>query len=219
MADNAWPAGNTVLEARGVHKAYGRHQVLRGVDLAVQAGQLVAVVGENGSGKSTLLKILAGMLAADRGEVRVAGTVGYCPQAAVLSGNLTVGQHLRYFAAAGRLPSLERGIELTGLLDFAQASNQTAGALSGGTQQKLNLTLALLHDPEVLLLDEPYQGFDWETYLRFWDLAADLRGRGKAIVIITHLVFEQDRFDVLADLSDGRLTRRTPAAKEPHATS
>lgn len=83
--------------------------------------------------------------------------------------------------------------------------------LSGGTRQKLNLTLALLHDPDVLLLDEPYQGFDWETYLRFWDLVEDLRARGKAIVVITHLVFEQDRFDLLADLTDGlppRVRRR-----------
>ena len=83
-----------------------------------------------------------------------------------------------------------------------------AGALSGGTRQKLNLTLALLHDPEVLLLDEAYQSFDWETHLRFWDLVGDLRERGTAIVVITHLVFEQDRFDVLADLKGGKLQCR-----------
>src|SRR5205823_6528596 len=93
------------------------------------------------------------------------------------------------------------------LLRFGQFKDQTAGALSGGTRQKLNLTLALLHDPDVLLLDEPYQGFDWETYLRFWDVVGNLRGRGKAVVIITHLVFEQDRFDVLSDLADGRQRR------------
>ena len=74
-----------------------------------------------------------------------------------------------------------------------------------------------MHDPDVLLLDEPYQGFDWETYLRFWDLVTDLRARRKAIVIITHLVFEQDRFDLLADLSGGRLTRRAPSGKDDHA--
>ena len=200
-------ANGTVLEARDVHKAYGRHRVLNGAGLEVTAGQLVAVVGENGSGKSTLLRILAGTLAADRGEVRVTGTLGYCPQDPVVNDNLTVGQHLRYFAAARRLASLERADELMDLLRFGQFKDQAAGALSGGTRQKLNLTLALLHDPDVLLLDEPYQGFDWETYLRFWDVVGDLRARGKAIVIITHLVFEQDRFDMLADLADGRLTR------------
>jgi ABC-type multidrug transport system ATPase subunit len=200
-----------VLEARDVHKAYGRHRVLQGATLAVQPGQLVGVVGENGAGKSTLLKILAGTLRADHGEVRLAGTLGYCPQEAVVNENLTVGQHLRYFAAAYRLPSLHRADTLTDLLGFAQFRDVTAGALSGGTRQKLNLTLALLHDPDVLLLDEPYQGFDWETYLRFWDVVRDLRTRGKAVVIITHLVFEQDRFDVLADLTGGRLSRRQPA--------
>ena len=198
-----------VLEARDVYKAYRRHQVLRGVNLTVAPGQLVAVVGENGAGKSTLLKILAGTLTADRGQVRLAGTRGYCPQEPVLSDSLTVTQHLRYFAAARKLPSLSRGMELVRKLGYERYLERTAGELSGGTRQKLNLTLALLHDPDVLLLDEPYQGFDWETYLRFWDLVADMRARRKAIVIITHLVFEQDHYDQLADLAGG-LRRRRP---------
>src|SRR5262245_41293677 len=136
----------TVLEARDVHKAYGRHRVLSGAGLEVRPGQLVAVVGENGSGKSTLLRILAGTLAADRGEVRLTGTLGYCPQEPVVNDNLTVGQHLRYFAAAHRLTSLRRAGELVELLRFGQFKDRAAGALSGGTRQKLNLTLALLHD-------------------------------------------------------------------------
>jgi ABC-type multidrug transport system ATPase subunit len=204
-------ADAAVLEARDVYKAYGRHPVLKGAGLTVGAGQLVAVVGENGAGKSTLLKILAGELAADRGEVRLGGSIGYCPQDPVVNENLTVDQHLRYFAAAYRLASLRRADALVDLLRFGQFRKHAVGALSGGTRQKLNLTLALLHDPDVLLLDEPYQGFDWETYLRFWEVVGDLRCRGKAVVIITHLVFEQDRFDVLADLADGRLTRRMPS--------
>ena len=206
-----------VLEARQVRKAYRGRQVLRGADLTVRPGQLVAVVGENGAGKSTLLKILAGLLAADGGEVRLGGTLGYCPQDPVLNDNLTVAQHLRYFAAARRLPGLDRAEELVRRLGYEQARDQTAGELSGGTRQKLNLTLALAHDPGVLLLDEPYQGFDWETYLRFWDLVADLRARRRAIVIITHLVFEQDRFDVLADLADGRLAPRERSGRDRHA--
>ncbi|MEU3196396.1 MULTISPECIES: ATP-binding cassette domain-containing protein [unclassified Streptomyces] len=200
------------LEARGLHKSYGAHQVLRGADLSVASGQLVAVVGENGAGKSTLLKALAGVLAADRGEVSRHGTLGHCPQEPVLNDSLTVEQHLRYFAAARRLPGLERGHELAGRLGYERYLGTVAGELSGGTRQKLNLTLALLHDPDVLLLDEPYQGFDWETYLRFWELAEDLRSRGRAVVVITHLVFEQERFDLLADLVDGRLVTRVANA-------
>lgn len=109
----------TLLEARDVRKSYGRHQVLRGVDLAAGPGQLVAVVGENGAGKSTLLKILAGTLAADSGTVALAGTLGYCPQDPVLNDNLTADQHLRYFAAACRLPSLDRASELAAQLGYA----------------------------------------------------------------------------------------------------
>jgi ABC-type multidrug transport system ATPase subunit len=212
-------AAGTVLEARDVHKAYGRHQVLTGADLVAGRGQLVAVVGENGAGKSTLLKILAGTLAADRGEVRLTGTFGYCPQDPVVNENLTVDQHLRYFGAAYRLASLQRADALLDMLGFAQYRQETVGALSSGTRQKLNLTLALLHDPDVLLLDEPYQGFDWETYLRFWDVVGDLRARCKAIVIITHLVFEQNRYDVLADLANGHLTRRAPSQEETHVSN
>ncbi|MFD0416977.1 ABC transporter ATP-binding protein [Streptomyces sp. NPDC127108] len=202
------------LTARDIHKAYGRHQVLRGVDLTVEPGQLVAVVGENGSGKSTLLKAIAGTLHVDRGEVALGGSLGYCPQDPVLNANLTVDQHLRYFAAAHRLHRLDRADELVRLLGYEKYRGTAAGDLSGGTRQKLNLTLALLHDPDVLLLDEPYQGFDWETYLRFWDLVDQLHERDKAVVVITHLVFEQERFDVLADLVDGRLTPRDTAVKE-----
>ena len=208
-----------MLEARDIRKAYRRHQVLRGVNLTAAPGQLVAVVGENGAGKSTLLKILAGTLAPDAGQVRLSGTLGYCPQDPVLNDSLTTRQHLRYFAAAHRLSSLTRGMDLARKLGYERDLDQAAGELSGGTRQKLNLTLALLHDPDVLLLDEPYQGFDWETYLRFWDLVGDLRARGKTLVIITHLVFEQDRFDLLEDLADGRLTSRRASGRDDHARS
>ncbi len=84
--------------------------------------------------------------------------------------------------------------------------------LSGGTKQKLNLILALMHEPAVLLLDEPYQGFDWETYLRFWELAEELRARGRAVLVISHLLFDQKRFDALYRLHDGALVDVIPDA-------
>ena len=201
-----------VILATNVRKAYGRHEVLKGAALRVESGSVVAVVGENGAGKSTLLRILAGTLAADGGSVWISGAIGYCPQTPVLNDNLTVDQHLAYFAAAYRLRSLARADDLLDSLDYRSYRQRPAGQLSGGTRQKLNLTLALMHDPDVLLLDEPYQGFDWETYLRFWDLAADLRARGIAIVVISHLVFEEGRFDSIYQLRDGRLVRRERSA-------
>ena len=198
------------IQTRGVAKAYGRREILRGVDLDVPAGSLVAVVGENGAGKSTLLKILAGTLDADAGAVEVRGRLGYCPQEPVLNGALTVEQHLRYFAAAYRLESRRRGDELLETLHFGAYRSTAVEALSGGTRQKLNLALALVHDPDVLLLDEPYQGFDWETYLRFWGLVDELRERGRSVVVITHLVFEEERFDRLYELREGRAVEREP---------
>ena len=195
----------TVLAARGIRKSFGRRRVLAGVDLEVAAGELVAVVGENGSGKTTLLRILAGDLRPDSGSITIGGRPGYCPQAVVLDDALTVDQHVRYFQAAYGLGGTGRAGELIERLGYTDCWDQRAGTLSGGTRQKLSLTLALMHDPPVLLLDEPYQGFDWQTYLAFWGLADELRDRGTATVVISHLVFEQERFDRICHLSGGRI--------------
>jgi ABC-2 type transport system ATP-binding protein len=200
----AAPSDHPVLTARGVRKSFGKHRVLRGVDLDVAAGSLIAVVGENGAGKSTLLRILAGTMAPDAGTVSLIGGIGYCPQEPILNGALTVAQHLRYFAAAHALTSLRRAEQLLQLLGYENYREMPVDDLSGGTRQKLNLTLALMHDPDVLLLDEPYQGFDWETYQRFWALVGELRERGRAVVVITHLVFEEERFDEVVELKAGR---------------
>ncbi len=206
----------TALAARGIRKSFGRRQVLAGLDLDVAPGELVAVVGENGTGKTTLLRILAGDLRPDAGTVTIGGRPGYCPQTVVLDEALSVDQHVRYFQAAYGIGSTARADELIERLGYAACRGQRAGTLSGGTKQKLSLTLALMHDPPVLLLDEPYQGFDWQTYLAFWDLAEELKAAGTATVVISHLVFEQERFDRVCHLRDGRIdeeaSRHAPAA-------
>jgi ABC-2 type transport system ATP-binding protein len=195
----------TVLVARGICKSFGRRRVLAGLDLEAAAGEMVAVAGENGTGKTTLLRILAGDLRPDAGSVAIRGRPGYCPQTAVLDEALTVDQNVRYFQAAYGIGRTGWAEELIERLGYAGCRDQRAGALSGGTRQKLSLTLALMHDPPVLLLDEPYQGFDWQTYLAFWEMAGDLRDRGTATVVISHLVFEQERFDRICHLRDGRI--------------
>ena len=195
----------TALAARGICKSFGRRRVLAGLDLEVAAGEMVAVVGENGTGKTTLLRILAGDLRPDAGSVAIRGRPGYCPQTVILDEALTVGQNLRYFQAAYGIGHTGRAEELIERLAYAGCRDQRAGTLSGGTKQKLSLTLALMHDPPVLLLDEPYQGFDWQTYLAFWEMAGELRDRGTATVVISHLVFEQERFDRICHLRGGRI--------------
>ncbi|MDO0910977.1 ABC transporter ATP-binding protein [Streptomyces sp. DT2A-34] len=194
------------LRVQGVHKSYRRRHVLKGVNFDLSPGQLAGIVGENGAGKSTLLRILIGDLALDAGSVDCRGVLGYCPQASVLHEAFTLEQHLRFFQSAYGLRSLHRAHEVLEILHCADYLKARIGTLSGGTRQKLNLTLALMHDPQVLFLDEPYQGFDWETYLRFWDLAQDLRDRGCSVLVVSHLAYDASRLDCMYRLHDGVLT-------------
>lgn len=199
--------GMSGMDVEGVHHAYGRRVVLRGVDLRLRPGSLCGIVGENGAGKSTLLRILSGELRPARGVVRHGGRFGYCPQHVVLNDALTVRQHLRFFQRAYRLADLRYAEEIMDMLGFTGYAGEQAGVLSGGTRQKLNVTLALMHDPQVLLLDEPYQGFDWDTYQRFWDLAARLRDAGRSVLVVSHLAYDTGRRDELWRLDGGLLGR------------
>ncbi len=196
---------SALLGVTDVARAFGRRQVLRAVTFTARQGEMVGIVGENGAGKSTLLRILAGLLSPDRGRVRVHGRIGYCPQDPQVHAGLTVDHNLEWFRAAYRLPDARRAEEMMSLLGFVQHRRTLVGELSGGTRQKLNLVLALMHDPDVLFLDEPYQGFDWETYQRFWGIAEDSRRAGRVIVVISHLFYERHRFDTLLRLRDGVL--------------
>ena len=192
-----------ILRTKNIRKNYRSNQVLRGIDINIEAGKLIGIVGENGAGKSTLLKILAGELKASEGNVVVNGTIGYCPQQPVVNESLTVAEHLHYFKEAYRLPDVHYAEHLVDELRYGKFMREKAGNLSGGTRQKLNLTLALMHQPAVLLLDEPYQGFDWETYLRFWDVVEELKQGGKTVLVISHLIFERKKFDHILQLKDG----------------
>ncbi|KNB50660.1 ABC transporter [Streptomyces caatingaensis] len=203
------------MRVHDVHRAYGRHRVLRGASLELPAGCLAGVVGENGSGKTTLLRILAGRLRPDRGTVSYRGPLGYCPQETVLNPAFTVDQHLELFRVAYRLADLSRAHELLDTLRFSDCRRRRTGTLSGGTQQKLNLVLALMHDPPLLLLDEPYQGFDWEAYQRFWELAGELRTAGRSFLVVSHIAFDTGRFDRLWRLEDGRLVDDARRAHDP----
>ncbi|MFJ7496893.1 ABC transporter ATP-binding protein [Streptomyces sp. NPDC097727] len=201
------------MDVTDVHHSYRQQAVLRGVDLRLRPGVLAGIVGENGAGKTTLLRILAGELRPDRGSVHHSGRFGYCPQSVVLDDSFTVRQHLDFFRHAFGLADLRRAEEAMETLAFTEYLDQRAGLLSGGSRQKLNLTLALMHDPDVLLLDEPYQGFDWETYLRFWELATRLRDTGRSVLVVSHLAYDIDRLDQLWRLEDGRLHRQDRCSK------
>ena len=195
-----------LLHAEDVHKSYGRKHVLRGVSLDGSAGQLVAILGENGSGKSTLLRILAGTDDADRGSIERKGRLGYCPQDQVLYPYLSVDEHIELFGCAYGLSASDakkRGDALVERFDFAAHRREIVEQLSGGTRQKLNLALALLHDPAIVLLDEPYAGLDIESYREFVEWSDEAKREGRCVVVITHLALDQERFDRVFNLRDG----------------
>ncbi len=216
---NPRETATSVLYASGVWKAYRRgwwprrrtFPVLKGSDLTMFPGEIVGLVGENGSGKSTLMKVLVGDLAADAGTVERTESFGYCPQVPVLYERLTCDEHLDLFGVAYGLEAGELDSARTSAyeeLDFARFANTRVEELSGGTRSKLNLALAMLHNPRLLCLDEPYAGFDWDTYQRFWELTARRRETGSSLLIISHFIADEDRFDRIYDLVDGRTVLR-----------
>ena len=187
-----------------------RNRTLTDASLEVAPGEIAAIVGANGSGKSTLMMIIAGTLERDAGDVSINGRVGYCPQTPVLYEKLTVAETFRLFGIAYGMDDgsiRRRQSDLMAALDFGDYHDYRIEHLSGGTQQKLNLALALLHDPEVLLLDEPYSGFDYETYLRFWEMSEEIAARGCSILVISHFVEQQERFHRIYRVRDGRCDR------------
>ena len=208
-------AGHCVLRVEDVVKSF-RHglplrrrrvDVLTGASLMVCAGELIGLVGENGSGKSTLMQIAVGMLGRDRGQVERIGRFGYCPQTPMLWDKLTVDEHFALFARAYGLDDEAREHAVGRMLSelrFRRYRRYRVEELSGGTRQKLNLALALMHEPTLLLLDEPYSGFDWETYMRFWEMSERRRDSGMGILIVSHFLTERGRLDRVYQLRDGK---------------
>jgi ABC-type multidrug transport system ATPase subunit len=140
-----------------------------------------------------------------------AGRIGYCPQVPQVYGRLTCDDHVELFGAAyGLTPTQAHASaqDLYGALGFGRYADTRADELSGGTLAKLNLSLALLADPEVLLLDEPYAGFDFATYLKFWDMVAERRAAGRSALIVSHFVVNEDRFDRIVQIRDGKAQPR-----------
>ena len=197
------------LVVENVAKAYRSRAVLRGVSFEAHRGEILGLVGENGAGKTTLLRIIVGLLRPDAGRVLLAGRLGYCDQQPQLFPDLTVAEHFAYFARAYGMSAdsgwIAQRDELLERFRYAGDARSRVGQLSGGTQQKLHLSLALLHQPEVLVLDEPYLAFDWGTYLRFWEYAEAWRHAGAAIVVVTHIAHDRDRLTRILELQEGRL--------------
>jgi ABC-2 type transport system ATP-binding protein len=201
------PAAAT-LHATALEKRFGDRAALRGVDLEVAAGELVAVIGPNGAGKTTLLSILAGIQTPDAGAVdRAGGAVGWVPQQAAVYSKLSVAENLRLFARLERVGDPEAAVErMLAQADLADRADDEVGTLSGGNRQRVNIAVGLVADPAVLLLDEPSTALDPRQRERLWEFVGSLTERGTSIVYSTHIVQEAERYaDRVLVLADGEL--------------
>jgi ABC-2 type transport system ATP-binding protein len=197
-----------VLSVSALAKSYGGLQALQDVSFEVDRGELVALIGPNGAGKTTLLSIVAGIQRPSAGTIsRAPGEVGWAPQYPALYSKLTVAENLELFARLEKVSdpraAVERMLDQTGLRERAGA---LVGRLSGGSRQRVNVAVALLGEPEVLLLDEPSASLDPEQRERLWEFVAGLRAHGATVVFSTHNVSEAQRHAArLLVLADGLL--------------
>jgi len=196
-----------VFRAAGVEKSFRSKQVLRGATLAVEAGESIALIGENGAGKSTFMSICAGVVTPDAGSIEVNGRLGWCPQHSGLVDLLSADEHIALMAEGVADPEAgrRRVYDLLEVLGFDRSDRTISRELSGGQRQKLNLALTILDDPQLLLLDEPYQGFDHGTYVNLWDQIERWTDEGRAVIVITHLLAERSRVSRVAEVSAGRI--------------
>jgi ABC-2 type transport system ATP-binding protein len=206
------------LEVRGVRKAYDGHVAVDDVSFAVPPGSVFGLLGQNGAGKTTTIRMILDILAPDRGEVLLFGRarrpedkrrIGYLPEERGLYRRMTVTDHLLFLAelhgvAAGQArPKIERWLERT---ELAAWSKSKVEALSKGMQQKIQLVGTVLHEPEVLILDEPFSGLDPINQGLFKDLIAELRRAGRTILFSTHILEQAEKLcDSICLISKGRV--------------
>ena len=221
----AGASGGFAIEAHGVRKAYGDVRAVDGVDLSVPVGEFMGILGPNGAGKTTLLEIIEGLRRPDAGEVRVfeaspgsrpaslARRIGVQFQASAFFERLTAREQIRTFAALYDLApdAGDAWLERVGLSQ--QAGTRTED-LSGGQQQRLAIACALVHEPELLFLDEPTAALDPQARRNLWDLLRSINESGRTVVLTTHHLDEAEALcDRVAIMDHGRiLVDDTPAA-------
>ncbi|WP_088892993.1 ABC transporter ATP-binding protein [Leptolyngbya ohadii] len=207
-----------MLYIHDLHKSYGARSVLRGLSLSIAPGEVYGLLGPNGAGKTTTINILCNLLHADSGTIRVnqqpithatKSLIGIAPQENLIYRSLTCAENLNFFAQiyglsrAARKRQIDRALTQVGLIDRAHSVAET---LSGGMQRRLSLAIALVHQPKLLILDEPTTGLDIETRFEVWRLIQTLQQQGMTILLTTHLLDEAERLcDRIGILKQGQI--------------
>ncbi len=222
----ATPADDNVIDVRGLNKHFGENHVVRDVALTVRRGEIFGFLGPNGSGKTTTIRMLCGLLTPDSGEGTCLGYdirtqayeikvhVGYMTQRFSFWEDLTIRENLSFVARMYGMPDrkakVEAAIERLGL---AARAGQLAGTLSGGWKQRLALTACLLHEPQLLLLDEPTAGVDPQARREFWEELHGFAAGGITVLVSTHYMDEAERCHKLGYILNGRLLAQGTAAE------
>lgn len=207
-----------MLTIAGLYKSYGQRVVLQDLSFSVEPGQIYGLLGPNGAGKTTIINILCNLLKADRGSIRINDNpvsektkflLGVAPQETLIYRYLTCRENLEFFANLYGLKrktqqqQVQACLAAVGLSDRAASIAET---LSGGMQRRLSLAIALVHQPKLLILDEPTTGLDLEARFEMWELIRQLKREGITILLTTHLLDEAERLcDRIGILKQGRI--------------
>ena len=220
------PVIDAVIDVRGLTKRYAGRAVVDNFAIRVERGQIYGFLGPNGSGKTTTIRMICGLLTPDAGEGQCLGfdirrdaqsikrNVGYMTQKFSLYEDLSIAENLdfvaRVFTVKNRRDAVDKTLERLGL---TARRGQLAGALSGGWKQRLALAACLLHEPALLLLDEPTAGVDPKARREFWDQIHELAAGGLTVLVSTHYMDEAERCHELAYIAYGRLLAKGTAAE------
>ena len=211
----------SALHFAGVHKSFGDKRVLEGLEFSVEAAEVYGLLGPNGSGKSTAINILCNLLDPDAGTVEIAGkparagtqtAVGICPQEIALYRDLYPGENLRFFGDIYGLSGTDasrRIAEMMQLFGLERFARVPVSALSGGWQRRVNIAVALVHSPRILVLDEPTAGLDVEARQELWRTIDILKQQGMTILLTTHQLDEAEQLcSRIGIMKDGRIAQQ-----------
>src|SRR5215211_5430684 len=221
-------ADGLAVQALGLGRSFGQNHAVDGVDLSIPAGTIFGLLGPDGAGKSTLFRMLATVLAPDTGDAMIFGKsvtsspsqvtprIGYMSQNFSMYPDLSIAENLNFFATLrgiGRAERRRRAAQRMSAMGLAEFADRPAKNRSGGMKQKLMLAATLMHQPDLLLLDEPTTGVDPVSRREFWRILARLHRDGKTVLVSTPYMDEAERCSYLAFLSDGRISHEGSPAE------